>query len=92
MGGIREPCPDLKRGALKAGAGPIPAEVLEHRELVGAGAGKQCLNQTVLRTEEKQQHPWARSDRGRQGAEREVGQAVGKCIAVGGLEELELSR
>ena len=92
MGGIREPRPDLERGASKAGTGAIPAELLEHRELVGTGASEQCLDQAVFRTEEKEEHPRARSDRGRQGAEREVGQAVGKCIAVGGLEELELSR
>jgi hypothetical protein len=74
----REPGPQFPRDHLQRWrlAVVLGGDAGELFELVAAGAGEQGPDQAVLATEKEQQHPWAGTDRGRERAKRQVGQAM----------------
>jgi GNAT superfamily N-acetyltransferase len=65
---------------------------VEVTKLVGPGPRQQRPDQALLRAEQEQQDPGAGADSGRERPQRQIGEPVLECVAVGVLEQLILAR
>ena len=83
-----EPGPDRLGRRRRSARRPGVPHALEDGQLVRSCAGQQRRDQAVLAAEQEQQHARAAADRGRERAQRQVGEAVVEHVAVGGVEQL----